>query len=162
MITDVRRREMEEFLHQQIPLTRAMRVRVEDEDSRGLTLSAPLDENHNHLGTAFGGSLAALMMLAGYVFLWLELNNRDAHIVISKSRIKFRSPVRNMLRAVCARPRPEDLERFRADFGAEGKARISLEVSIEHDGQTAAHLDGMYVALASIDAERPEKDDRTR
>ncbi|HEY2713471.1 MAG TPA: YiiD C-terminal domain-containing protein [Chthoniobacterales bacterium] len=162
MITDARRREMEDFLQQQIPLTRAMRVRVEDEDLRGLTLSAPLEENHNHLGTAFGGSLAALMMLAGYVFLWLELNNRDAHIVISKSRIKFRSPVRNTLRAVCVRPTPEELEKFRVDFGTEGKAKISLEVSIEQDGQAAANLEGVYVALASVGGQEPGEENKAR
>lgn len=162
MITDARRREMEEFLYRQIPLTRAMRVRVEDEDLRGLILSAPLEENHNHLGTAFGGSLAALMMLAGYVFLWLELNNRDAHIVISKSRIKFRRPVKNTLRAVCGRPTAEELEKFRADFGAEGKARISLEVRIEENDQTAADLEGIYVALASVGAQGSGEDNKAR
>ena len=67
-----RLRETEEFLCAKIPLTRAMQVRVEGYDKSGLVLTAPLAANHNHLGTAFGGSLAALVMLAGYALLWLE------------------------------------------------------------------------------------------
>src|SRR5690606_33240492 len=58
--------ETEAFLHAKIPLARAMGVRVERCDSEGLVLTAPLEPNHNHLGTAFGGSLAALATLAGY------------------------------------------------------------------------------------------------
>jgi thioesterase domain-containing protein len=90
------------------------------------------------------------MMLAGYAFLWLELENPDAHVVISKSRIKFHRPVRGALRAVCTRPAAEALEKFRADFAASGKAKVSLEVQSEQDGQIAATLEGIYVALASI------------
>jgi len=43
-----------------MPITRAMGVRVEDYGGRRLVLSAPLEANFNHLGTAFGGSLNAL------------------------------------------------------------------------------------------------------
>jgi len=70
--------ETERFLHEQIPLTRAMGVRVRSWDGEKLWLSAPLEPNHNHLGTAFGGSLSALATLAGYSLLWLLLGDREA------------------------------------------------------------------------------------
>ncbi|MCA1850796.1 MAG: thioesterase domain-containing protein [Acidobacteria bacterium] len=44
-------RQIQELLHSKIPIS----VRVEDYDGRRLVLSAPLAENVNHLGTAFGG-----------------------------------------------------------------------------------------------------------
>lgn len=56
---------MQEVLHGKIPITRVMGVRVEGYDERRLVLSAPLDTNVNHLGTAFGGSLNALAVLSG-------------------------------------------------------------------------------------------------
>ena len=80
-------RETEAFLHDQIPLTQAMGVRLESYDASGLILTAPLAPNHNHLGTAFGGSLATLAILAGYTLLWLELGDRSSHIVIQESQI---------------------------------------------------------------------------
>ncbi len=137
-------RATERFLHAQIPLTQAMQVRVESFDDRQLILSAPLDANHNHLGTAFGGSLAALAMLTGYALLWLELGDRSAHIVISESTLQFLRPVRGELHATCHRP--DDLDAFRETFASKGKARLKLEVAIEAKGETAVAFTGLYVA----------------
>lgn len=139
-----RLREAEKFLHAKIPLTRAMEVRVASDDEQQLTLTAPLSANHNHLGTAFGGSLAALAMLTGYALLWLELGDRDAHIVISESTLKFLRPVRGELRATCRRP--NELKAFRETFARKGRARLKLEVAIESEGETAVVFMGLYVA----------------
>jgi thioesterase domain-containing protein len=140
------REELTTFLHAKIPLTHAMEVRVESYDEKKLVLTAPLPANHNHLGTAFGGSLAALAMLAGYGLLWLELGRRDAHVVVSECALKFRRPVRGTLRAVCAWPDDERGARFHADFAANGKARIRLEAAIETEDETAVAFEGVYVA----------------
>src|SRR5919109_4586378 len=104
-----RARQIQELLHTKIPITRAMGVRVEDYDGERLTLSAPLEANVNHLGTAFGGSLHALAVLSGYGLLWLELKDTDCHIVIRRSSISYERPVRGELRATCVRPREEAL-----------------------------------------------------
>lgn len=143
MTASDRLRETERFLHEKIPLTRAMGVRVESNDDHQITLTAPLAANHNHLGTAFGGSLAALAMLTGYALLWLELGDREAHIVISESTLQFRRPVRGELRATCRRP--DDLAAFRETFAAQGKVRLQLEVEIESEGETAVAFTGTYV-----------------
>ena len=87
-------RETEEFFHQQIPITRAMGVRVAAYDGQQFTLVAPIALNFNHLGTAFGGSLSAVATLAGYGLLWLELRDRTCHLVIRQSSLSFRRPVR--------------------------------------------------------------------
>ncbi len=158
MTASDRLRETEKFLHEKIPLTRAMEVRVESDDERQLTLTAPLAANHNHLGTAFGGSLAALAMLTGYALLWLELGDRDAHIVISESTLKFRRPVRGILRARCRPPAGNALAKFQEEFAASGKARLQLEVVIETEGEVAAEFSGTYVARRSgLRREIPER-----
>ena len=146
MKDEERLRATERFLHERIPLTRAMQVGVESFDERQLTLIAPLAMNHNHLGTAFGGSLAALAMLAGYSLLWLELGERDAHVVVSESAFRFRRPVLGDLRATCRRPAAEALARFKRDFAAKGKARIQLAVEIAQDSEVAVVFSGTYVA----------------
>ena len=46
---------LELFLHEMIPLAKAMGVGVELSDARALTLTAPREQNKNSLGTAFGG-----------------------------------------------------------------------------------------------------------
>lgn len=140
-------RDTERFLHEQIPLTRAMGVKLESYDGMRLVVTAPLAPNHNHLGTAFGGSLSALTTLAGYAMLWLQLGDRSAHIVIRESTIRYRRPVSEELRAICERPDEHALSEFRATFAATGKAHIRLQVRVEHAEQVCVLFEGDFVAL---------------
>ena len=139
--------ETELFLHEQIPLTRAMGVSVQSWDGQELRLSAPLEPNHNHLGTAFGGSLSALATLAGYSLLWLLLGDREAHIVIRESSLRYRHPVRGELIAVCRHPGGEAWQAFQAQFASTGKARLTLQAAIVEDGRTCVEFEGTFVAL---------------
>lgn len=139
--------ETEAFFHEQIPITRAMGVRVSEWDGRRLVLEAPLAANHNHLGTAFGGSLASLATLAAYGLVWLELRDPTFHVVVRQSSIQYLRPVRQVLRAVCQRPEDAVVTAFREALAAKGKARIELRVTIEDDGQVAAEFTGTFVAV---------------
>ncbi len=158
------------FLHAQIPITRAMGVRVlEDEATPGrLTLTAPLEANHNHLHTAFGGSLSALCTLAGYVVLWLELDQArpsgpprltdsatpppsDVHVVVKESRISYLRPVTGaadgLIRVVGLPPEPPALESFHARFAEKGRARVDIHCFVEEDGQRCVEFHGTFVAM---------------
>jgi thioesterase domain-containing protein len=140
-------RQIQELLHSKIPITRAMGVRVAEYDGRRLVLSAPLDANVNHLGTAFGGSLNALAVLSGYGLLWLELRDDECHIVIRDSSISYERPVRGEICAICVLPEAEVLAEFRQTFHQKGKARIALTATIEDQGVTAVRFRGTFVAL---------------
>lgn len=139
--------ETERFLHDRIPLAAAMGVRIESYDSSGLTLTAPLEANHNHLGTAFGGSLAAVATLAGYALLWLELDDRNSHIVIRSSRISYKHPVEGELRATCIHPGASTITRFKARFAKAGKASIPLKVVMGPADRPHVGFEGVYVAI---------------
>ncbi|MDT5270959.1 MAG: hypothetical protein QOH49_3145 [Acidobacteriota bacterium] len=140
-------RQIEELFYSKIPITRALGVRVEGYDGRRLMLTAPLRENVNHLGTAFGGSLNALAVLSGYGLLWLELRETECHIVIHDSSISYERPVRGDIRAVCERPDEETLAAFKRTFDQKGRARISLSATIEDAGVTAVRFRGTFVAM---------------
>lgn len=140
-------REIESFFHEKMPITQAMGVRVESYDGLQLTLTAPLSINHNHLGTAFGGSLSAMATLAGYGLIWLELRDRAAHVVIRRSSMAFNRPVRGDIRAACRRPEEAELASFKATLAQKGKARIQLEVAVVEDGVTAVEFQGTFVAI---------------
>ncbi len=138
--------EIEEFFHQQIPLTRAMALHVEAYDGAQLVLTAPIEVNHNHLGTAFGGSLAAMGMVAGYGLVWLMLGKREGHVVVRDASINFRRPVRGLIRAVCRRPNDATVADFLSKFANERNAHLRLEVTIQHEGRDAVHFEGTFVA----------------
>ena len=139
--------ETERYFHEQIPMARAMGVRVAAAGGRELVLTAPLAENHNHLGTAFGGSLAAVATLAGYGMLWLCLDDRNCHIVIRSSTTRFRHPVSGEIRARCEAPDDTALTDFRSRLREKGRASIRLEVVIEENGRTCVEFEADYVAI---------------
>jgi thioesterase domain-containing protein len=136
-----------EYLHTQIPLTRAMGAQVASYDGREVIVTAPLAPNRNHLGTAFGGSLSVLATLAGYALLWLELGDRHAHVVIRRSSLQFHRPVRGELRAHCRAPDAATLTTFHEAFTRKGKARLELRVEIVEDDQLAVEFTGTFVAV---------------
>ncbi len=139
--------ELESYLRDKIPLARAMGVRVAAGEPGTLVLTAPLEPNHNHLGTAFGGSLSAVATLAAYALLWVELGDRTAHIVVHRSEIVYHRAVRGEIRAICRRPPDAELVEFRRQFAASGKARIRLGVTIEYGGRVCVEFAGDFVAL---------------
>lgn len=140
-------RETEQFLHEQIPLTQAMGVHLESYDDEKLVITAPLEPNHNHLGTAFGGSLSAIATLAGYSLLWLLLGDRSAHIVVRESSIRYRRPVTGIIRAIGHWPDEASLGAFRIQFEQNGKARLTLQVTVEQNGEVCVEFTGEFVAI---------------
>jgi thioesterase domain-containing protein len=139
-------RDAEKFFHEQIPITRAMGLRVIANDESGFAVEAPVALNSNHLRTAFGGSINAVATLAAYGFLWMELNEAAAHVVIAESSIQFLRPVRETIRATCVRPGAESLATFQDEFREKRKARIKLRVAVTEAGETAAEFEGLFVA----------------
>jgi len=138
------------FLHEQIPLTRAMGLRAAEANAQRLILEAPLEPNRNHLGTAFGGSLHALPTLACYGSLWMVLREAglDGHVVVKRSNALYRAPVKGPLRAVCERPAAALVADFLADLPRNKKARMELRAIVEGPGgKPAVEFDGSFVAI---------------
>ena len=140
-------REAEEYFHRQIPLTRAMGLRVSAGDNGAFVVTAPVALNYNHLHTAFGGSINAVATLAGYGYIWMQLRDAAAHVVIVQSSIRFLQPVRETIRAICASPDAQQLAEFHATLRARGKAKIALLVRVEEHGRAAAEFDATFLAL---------------
>lgn len=139
-------REVEEFFHAQIPLTRAMGVRVVFAEPGRIAIEAPVAQNSNHLQTAFGGSINVIATLAGYGVLWLALREDPVHVVVAESTIRFLLPVRETIRATCALPAAAEMAAFRARLQATGKSRIQLWVTIEENDTAAAEFTGLFIA----------------
>ena len=138
--------EAERYFHQQIPITRAMGVRVVAHDENEFIVEAPVALNSNHLGTAFGGSINAVATLAAYGLLWLELRDHAVNIVVAESSIRFLRPVRETIRAICLRPNSAEWAAFQTRFAEKGKAHITLRVNVVEGDQTAAEFEGIFVA----------------
>lgn len=141
--------ELENYLKQMIPLTQSLDLKVIRAESESCEVFAPLFPNRNHLGTAFGGSLNSILLLACYTWLFNVLKKQgfDEHIVLKSSEIKYFLPVQEDIRAVCSSPREQDLQKFLNAYKKKRKARIKLTATISVKDGTACELTGEFVTL---------------
>ena len=141
---------LEQYMQAHIPLVAQMRVQVAKADASGLQLTAPLAPNINHEQTAFGGSLASLMTLACWGYLWLQLEKETGlHIVVKEAHLDYLKPVTTMLDARCMPPAEAELRKFLETLARRGKARLSLKAEILQDGAVAATYAGSFVVYRS-------------
>ncbi len=137
---------LERYMHAHIPLVAQMQVKVADFDGSGLKLTAPLAPNINHERTAFGGSLASLMTLACWGYLWLLLEDEQPlHMVVNEARVNYLKPVSTDLEALCPPPQAAVLDKFRQTLARRGKARIGLDAEMLQGGLPAARYAGSFV-----------------
>ncbi len=145
---------LELFLHEMIPLAKAMGVGVEVSDDRALVLTAPKEQNKNSLNTAFGGSLVSLATLAGYGVVWELMKGETKtekpekavwHIVVKESRAAYRRPVIGDLRAICERPAQAAIAEFKEALARYGKAKLKLRAAIVENGNVAVDVHAAFV-----------------
>lgn len=154
MFTSFQLGRLEEEMRSAIPLTSAMGVRLERVDEEGLHLTAPLEVNANVQGTVFGGSAAALGILAGWsmVRLCLRESGLAPTLVIQRTRIEFLEPAVGDLEAVARSPDEEVWDRFLRTFRRRGRSRVAIEIVLRVDREVVAELTGWYVALRDDEA----------
>ncbi len=143
--------ELEEYLHNNIPITKAMRVGVVEVKGDRVVLRAPILPNINHRDTAFGGSLSTLAILSAWCLLRLKMdekNAKNAHLVIQRNSIEYLHPVAADFTASAILADKDKWQRFDEVFAAKGKARISVKSMIAVGGKVCARFSGDFVVLA--------------
>lgn len=86
-----------------IPVVSAMEIEIVDVSSQEIILKAPLNTNINYEGTAFGGSLNTLNILAGYLLVHHIAKSNQLNfesLVIQDSQIEYIKPVREDFLAI--------------------------------------------------------------
>ncbi len=141
---------LEEILHTEIPISKAMGVKVLAVSESSASLSAPLAANINHKHTAFGGSLYSLCVLSGWSLLYwrLHLLGVAAHIVIQESRIRYLKPVGEDMLAIAKFDDVETVSRQVRMFRRKARARFSLNSTIYAADELAVSFTGTYVIHA--------------
>ncbi|MDA0337963.1 MAG: YiiD C-terminal domain-containing protein [bacterium] len=141
--------DVESYLHQNIPLSRQMGIRVTLCDNSGVRLTAPLEPNVNHMATVFGGSASAVAMLCGWGLMHARIAELPfaTELVIRRNQMEFDSPLDGDFDAWCAAPDADTLAQFDTALIDEGKARLQLDVDLLIDDRCAAAFVGTYVAV---------------
>ena len=141
--------ELETYLHDHIPLSRAMAVRVISIADQQLVLGAPLAPNINHRDTVFGGSAASVATLAAWSLLHLRLTAADlpSRVVIQRSTMDYLVPIAGDFTATATLDPEADWDGFIRLLKRRGRARIGLRAELDYEGTGAGLFHGEFVAL---------------
>ena len=141
--------QLEKYLHESIPMTRALGLKVKFASPERVLLECPLEPNLNLHGTAFGGSIVALATITGW--LWIHVYTRERKqspkVVISQSHMSYLEPITGTFSAELRSPSESIIKSFTQTFDRRGSAKIELEVSILSDGEEVGLFKGTYAAL---------------
>ncbi len=142
--------DIEQYLHEHIPLSSAMGVRVLSASLQSVRLSAPLAPNINHRATVFGGSASALAILAAWTLLYVRLKAEGitARLVIQRNSMDYEKPMPDEFIAEAGSPVDAEWEKFTKTLQRKGRARIEVVSWLECRGEKTGELHGEFVAFS--------------
>jgi thioesterase domain-containing protein len=143
--------ELQTYLHDHIPLSKAMEVGVVSIADDAVILSAPLGPNINHRETVFGGSASAVAILACWSLLHLRLTaaGLESRVVIQRNTMDYLAPISGTFTARSYFEAGANWDLFVKMLGRKGRARISIGAVLEFEGREAGRLTGEFVALGA-------------
>ena len=143
--------ELTAYLHRSIPLTAVMGITTVETSWEVAVLGAPYEDNTNHEGTFFGGSLSALALLTGFAVLRhrLQVIGRDDRIVIQRNTCTYERPATTDVtaRAELDQARWQELlDRLER----RGKGRITVDVVMaDASNRKVGDLTGAFALLSA-------------
>jgi len=144
--------QLERYLHQAIPLSRAMQVSVLQVSEQHVLLGAPLAPNVNHRGTVFGGSASTLATLAAWALLYWRLRpcQPPASVVLQSSSMSYQRPITGAFTARASLRADAPWALFLRTLERRGRARISVSAEVLEGSEPAARFLGEFVALTEV------------
>lgn len=151
--------ELQQYLHQHIPLSLAMAVSVGLITPESVILRAPLEPNINHRATVFGGSASALAILAAWSLLHTRLRSGgiDCRLVIQRNTMEYTKPITGEFTAQSTLQQPSQWRNFLLVLSRRGKARITVGATLMQGNHEAGHFTGEFVALAQPKTGAPDR-----
>lgn len=145
----MRTASLQSSLHERIPLSGAMGIRVLEADAGRVVLEAPLAPNVNHSGTVFGGAAASVAVLAAWtlVEIALEAAGRAGRIVIRRSAMDFERPITGDFTAAATAPHADDWDRLLQTLERGRMGRIAVRSVLSCDGARVGELEGEFAVI---------------
>ncbi len=141
--------ELEKYLHEQIPMSKAMQVSVVEVKPEAVVLSTPLAPNINHRETVFGGSASAIAILAAWALLHTRLKSSgmSSRLVIQRNIMNYERPISGTFTARSSIPTWAAWEPFTRMLLRKGRAGITVCCVLQYERQSVGHFEGNFVAL---------------
>ena len=143
--------EAQDYIYTNIPITKAMGMKIEKLSNNEVQLSLPIDKNINHRGSAFGESIDSLFLTTGWAFIRFLIDHYTPTPIIvgSRGETSFIKPVLTDFVSQLEMPDEVEIQKFLSTFERFGKARITLKAGIYEDDELYASFEGDYVVVKS-------------
>lgn len=141
--------EAQDYIFKNIPITKAMGFKITSLSMDEVIVTAPINNNINHRGSAFGGSIDSLFLTTGWAFIRFLIDHYvpTPIIVGSKGSTKFLKPILDDFESNLIIPDKKYIEQFISTFERFGKARIQLDAEIKKENIRYAEFVGDYVVV---------------
>jgi thioesterase domain-containing protein len=142
-------KELEVYLHEHIPLSKAMQVSVVEAGPGRVKLAAPLLPNINHRDTVFGGSASAMAILAAWTIMYVRLQQEGLYsrVVIQRNNVSYDEPIAGDFFAIAEMTDDGAWQKFLKQLRRHHRARISVTSILEYEGRPAGSMTGDFVAI---------------
>lgn len=144
------RNQLQQHILDNIPLAKAMDLKVKEMTQHMIRLEAPLLPNSNDKGTAFGGSIYSLLVLSGWSLVASSLKTAavTADVVVSKSNIDFVKPVTGELVAIATELEKDGIKAAVEKTLERGYAKLKIHAELTCNGEVAASFNATYCIKA--------------
>ncbi len=142
-------RQLEGYLHDRIPLSRAMAIEVRAATVERAQLYAPLAPNINHRDTVFGGSASAVAILAAWSVVRTRMVEEGlvGRIVIRRSSMSYERAIADGFTATADAPGAREWARLRTAIARGRPGRVHVTARLECNGAAVGQLEGEFVVL---------------
>jgi thioesterase domain-containing protein len=139
---------LQKYLHDHIPLSKAIQVDVVEATDDGVTLAAPLAPNINHRETVFGGSASAVAILSAWTLMYLRLKSEqlNVRIVIQKNTMTYERPITGRFIASAAIADTTAWRRFVDTLRRKRRGRLTIRSVLYCHAEKVGEFDGDFVA----------------
>lgn len=138
---------LEAKLHHEIPLSKAMAIRMVSVDPEQSSVFASLGPNMNHKSTAFGGSVHSVAVVACWTLITNFLEDQDVdYVVIQRSQIEYAEPIASDFSSQAKWASSAEREKFEKTLERKKLARAKLRATVLCEGKACAILDAEFVA----------------
>lgn len=145
---------IQETIELEIPIVKKMGVDIVEFHDYSCTATAPLDPNHNHKNTVFGGSLYATCTAVGYALMYaLQVKEKfhDYDLVIGEGSIRYILPVDSDF-FITASIEPADWKIFTEKVSKNGFGKIPIiaHVYIHSKAKPLCSYNAIFVMKKNI------------
>jgi thioesterase domain-containing protein len=143
--------EFQNFLHEEIPLTKQMGIKINLFNDDEIIMTSPLAPNINDKGSVFGGSSSALQIISAWSLVKLNCLNHaiNADIVIYKNETVWNHPLYCDIKVVSKFINIHNFDDIKKSLSDKKNVKLQTVSTIKDlDNKICSEMKATYVLLA--------------